>query len=261
MKGDTGLPDISVCVAVYRRHDEPNLSSLRASLPAALGGLRGELIVALNGVSAVDAGVPAGVATVAFDRNRGVPIAWNAAARLARAPVLCVVNDDVVLGEDSLLLLQRALTREPMAGVVGPVGTHWNIARAEHVSYLDLRDLSPGELVECEVVSGFLMVTPKRVFDAIDGFDESYTPCGFEEVDYCTAVRMRTGLSCFAVAGVHAAHEFGVSAARPWRRIRFEGRSESIKSIARRNRRHFLAKWSAAAADAPGGDHERSIRQ
>jgi hypothetical protein len=66
----------------------------------ALGSLRGELIVALNGVSAEEAGVPNDASVVAFDVNRGVPAAWNAAARLARAPVLCVVNDDVILGYD-----------------------------------------------------------------------------------------------------------------------------------------------------------------
>jgi hypothetical protein len=255
MARDSSAPDISVCVAVYKRHSEPNLGSLVASLPGALGHLKAELIVALNGVTAAEAGIPAGSACVAFDVNRGVPVAWNAAARRARAPVLCVVNDDVVLGRDSLLLLHRALTREPAAGVVGPVGTRWDITRAQHLSRLSLEQLSPGELRECEVVSGFLFATPKRVFDDIGGFEEAYTPCGFEEVDYCTAVRLRGGLSCFAVAGIEFTHVFAVSAARPWHRVHFEGRSESIRSISRRNRRHFLAKWSATDPGAVAARH------
>jgi hypothetical protein len=252
----SNVPDISICVAVYRRHGEPNLGSLSASLPGALGHLKAELIVALNGITAPDAGVPAGCTCVAFDVNRGVPVAWNAAARRARAPVLCVVNDDVVLGRDSLVLLHRALMREPAAGVVGPVGTRWDIGRAQHLSYLSLEQLSPGEMRECEVVSGFLMATPKHVFDKVGGFEEAYTPCGFEEVDYCTAVRLQAGLSCFAVAGVESTHAFSISAARSWRRVHYDGRSESIKSISRRNRRHFLAKWSAMdpGSSPPSGE-------
>jgi GT2 family glycosyltransferase len=263
-------PDISICVAVYKRHGEPNLSSLAASLPQALGRLKGELIVALNGVSAADAGVPADastvvfdgdISTVAFEVNRGVPVAWNAAARLGRAPVLCVVNDDVVLGRDSLALLHEALMREPTAGVVGPVGTRWDIARARHLSYVDLEEFSPGELRECEVVSGFLFATPKQVFERIGGFEEAYTPCGFEEVDFCTAVRLDTGLRCFAVAGVQLTHEFAISSARSWRRIHYEGRSESLKSISARNRLHFLRKWSALAGGKAVERHEARPHQ
>jgi GT2 family glycosyltransferase len=256
MTHDPATPSISICVAVYKRHGEPNLGSLTASLPAALGQLNGELIVALNGISAADAGVPDDALTVAFEVNRGVSVAWNAAARLARSPVLCVVNDDVVFGRDSLVLLHQALTGEPTAGAVGPVGTRWDIARAQHLSYLDLEGLSPGELRECEVVSGFLFATPKRLFDSIGGFDEAYTPCGFEEVDYCTAVRLEAGLSCFAVAGVEFAHAFSISAAPSWRRVRYEGRSESLRSISRRNRLHFLAKWPAAGSGEATKRHE-----
>ncbi len=261
MTRDPTTPDISVCVAVYKQHREPNLSSLNASMSDALGPLRGELIVALNGVSAEAAGVPNDASAVAFDVNRGVPVAWNAAARLARAPVLCVVNDDVVLGHDSLALLHQALGREPSAGVVGPVGTRWDITLAQHLSYLSLEELLPGELRECEVVSGFLLATPKHVFDSVGGFEEAYTPCGYEEVDYCTAVRLRAGLSCFAVAGVEFTHKFSISAARSWRRVHYDGRSESIKSISRRNRRHFLAKWSAIDAGAVAVRHGASPDQ
>jgi GT2 family glycosyltransferase len=261
MARDSGTPDISICVAVYKRHGEPNLGSLVASLPGALGQLKGELVVALNGITAADAAVPADSSRVAFEVNRGVPMAWNAAARLARAPVLCIVNDDVILGRDSLVLLHRALTRESTAGVVGPVGTRWDITHAQHLSYLGLEELPRGELRECEVVSGFLFATPKHVFDSIGGFEEAYTPCGYEEVDYCTAVRLRAGLNCFAVAGVEFTHKFSISAARSWRRVHYDGRSESIKSISRRNRRHFLAKWSAIDAGAVAVRHGASPDQ
>ena len=71
--------DLSVCVPVYRVHDAPNLATLAASVPAALGGLRGELVVALNGIAAAAAGVPDGVRSVDLGVNRGVSPGWNAA--------------------------------------------------------------------------------------------------------------------------------------------------------------------------------------
>ena len=122
--------------------------------------------------------------------------------------------------------------------MVGPVGTRWDVSRALHLEWLDLTGLPQGELRECEVVSGFLFATRRATFAAADGFDEA---------------RLDLGLRCYAVAGVEQSHEFRVTRAwRPWRRIRFDGRSESMRSIDRRNRRHFLAKWSARAAPSNG---------
>jgi hypothetical protein len=64
-------------------------------------------------------------------------------------------------------------------------------------------------------------------------------------------VRAR-GLRCYAVAGVEHEHEFGVSRpAPPWRRARWDGRSQSVWWIHRRNRRHFLRKWASAAPVEP----------
>src|SRR5205085_2683819 len=109
--------------------------------------------------------------------------------------------------------------------------------------------LGPGELRECDVVSGFLFATPRQVYDEIGGFDEVYTPASFEEVDYCTAVRLSLGLHCYVVGGVEHEHEWGISATgKPWRRVRFDGRSELLWSIHRRNRRHYLSKWAKSSA-------------
>jgi GT2 family glycosyltransferase len=115
------MPDISICVAVYKAHSAPNLASLATEVHAALDGLEGELVVALNGISAQAAGVPRDATTVEFPVNRGVSVAWNAAARRARGQALCVINDDVSLGPRSLRLLHSALLDDPDAGVVGPV--------------------------------------------------------------------------------------------------------------------------------------------
>jgi GT2 family glycosyltransferase len=244
---------VSVCVAVYRAHAAPNVATLHAALPDALDGHEGELVVALNGISATDAGVPGGVRTVPLDVNRGVAPGWNAAARVAGGSTLVFANDDVELGPHALTLMHDALEAHPEAGVVGPVGTRWDIPAGEHRDWLHTEDLEPGTLAECEVVSGFLFACRAETYRAGGGFAEFYAPASWEEVDFCTAVRAH-GLRNYAVAGVHAPHEWGVSRRQmPWARVRFDGRSETWRSIHRRNRRHFLDKWATHPLDPVTG--------
>jgi len=234
---------VSVCVPVYRAHAEPNLSTLAASMEQALDGLRGELVIALNGISAADAGVPPAALVVDLGLNRGVSPGWNAAAAAATGAVLVFANDDVVLGARSLRLLHDALSAHAEAGVVGPVGTRWDLSVPKHLEWVDLSGREPGELEACEVISGFLFATRSEVLETVGGFDEAYAPCSYEEVDFCTDVRMRLGLQCYAVAGVKTEHEYGISVASPWKRIRHNGRSELLRSIHVRNERHFKSKW------------------
>ncbi len=245
------MPDVSVCVPVYREHAAPNLRTLGAALPAALGAMSGELVVALNGIAPDAAEVPDGARTVDLGVNRGVAPGWNAAAAAARGDALCFANDDVELGPRAVEVLVRALRAHPDAGVVGPVGTRWDIPAGEHRSWLDLTGRPEGDVEPCEVVSGFLFACRRDVYDRLGGFDEFYAPLSWEEVDFCTAARV-AGLRCYAVAGVEVAHEFGVSRpTAPWKRYRWDGRSQAVWSIHRRNRRHFLRKWAALAPAAP----------
>jgi GT2 family glycosyltransferase len=245
------VPEVSVCVAVYRRHEPPNLASLGTQLAAALGGLEGELVVALNGIDAVAAEAPSDAVTVELEVNRGVAPGWNAAARAARGEVLCFANDDVALGRGALALLAEVLRERPEAGVVGPVGTRWDIRGSRHLDWVDLSGRAPGEVEPCEVVSGFLFACRRETYFAVGGFDERYAPLSWEEVDFCTAVRAR-GLRCYAVAGVDHEHEWGVSSRQPpWRRVHWDGRSQIIWWIHRRNRRRFSRKWSQVQLGEP----------
>ena len=235
--------EVSVCVPVYRAHPAPNVAGLAAALPAALGERKGELVVALNGIAAAAAGVPDSLRTVALPANRGVAPGWNAAARASAGQILVFANDDVVLGERSLARLASALDERPDAGIVGPVGGIWNRSTWEHETTVAPTD----GIAACDAVSGFLFATRRETWDAVNGFDEVYAPASWEEIDFNMAVQ-QMGLRSYAVAGVEAAHEWGISARqRPWKTVRWNGRRELLWSIHRRNRRHFLSKWSAPA--------------
>ena len=237
---------VSVCVPVYKAHPQPNLAGVASRLDAALDGLGGELVVALNGITAREAEAPAWACTVDLGENRGVSPGWNAAAAAARGRVLVFCNDDVLLGDGSLRLLYEALAEHPEAGVVGPDGTIWDLTVPKHLERLDLSGRPAGELEACEVISGYLFAMRAEVWDALGGFDEAYAPCTMEEVDLCTDVRMRLGMKCYAVAGVQVEHEYGISHTRPWKRIRHNGRSEFLRTIHVRNERHFRRKWREA---------------
>jgi GT2 family glycosyltransferase len=250
---------ISVCVAAYRTHAAPNLSTLALELPDALAGEAGELVVALNGIGASCAGVPAWARTVDLGANLGVAPGWNAAAKAAQGDVLVFCNDDVELGEGALAMLSQALRQDAAAGVVGPAGSRWDLRGGAHLGPVlseghhelpagapgaSLVDAEDQEMVECDVVSGFLFACRRCDWEAVGGFDEHYAPASWEEVDFCTAVRARGG-HCYVVAGVNCKHEWGVSKRQlPWARARWAGRSETWRSIHRRNRRHFMQKWS-----------------
>jgi GT2 family glycosyltransferase len=233
---------ISVCVAVHRVHEAPNVAGIARALDAALDGGEGELVVALNGVEANALGVEGRAVTVGMGVNRGVAPAWNAAAEAAGGDVLAFCNDDVELGAGALARLADALALEPRA-VVGPVGSRWDLVRGRHVDWVH-PGAAAGQLAPCDVVSGFLFACTRETFARAGGFDEYYAPASWEEVDFCTAVRAGGG-ACYAVGGVDCRHEWGVSSRQlPWARARWDGRSETWRSIHRRNRRHFLAKWS-----------------
>ncbi len=159
----TGDVEVSVCVPVYRAHGEPNLATLDATIAPALDGLSGELVVALNGISADDALVPRTATAVDLGENRGVSPGWNAAASAARGRVLVFANDDVLLGPLALAMMHEVLTTRPEAGVVGPDGTLWDLSAPKHLERLDLSGLQAGELRACDVVSGYLFAVRREV--------------------------------------------------------------------------------------------------
>jgi GT2 family glycosyltransferase len=233
--------DVSVCVAVYRAHSEPNVASLHGSLAPALGGLRGELVVALNGISASAAGVPEAASAVSLPDNLGVAPGWNAAARAATGEFLVFANDDVVLGRGSLERLVAVLRERPEVGVVGPVGSNYD---REAWRPIGMVDPAGGAVEECDAVSGFLFATRRATWVAVGGFDEAYAPASWEEIDFNCAVQ-RSGLRSYAIGGLGVRHEWGISRRQPpWRMLRWGGRRELLWSIHRRNRRHFLRKWA-----------------
>jgi GT2 family glycosyltransferase len=232
---------MSVCVPVYRVRETRNIHTLVSGLGDALTSGDCELVVALNGADPASVSIPIQARVVDLGVNRGVAAGWNAAADAARGDILTFANDDTELDASALYEMRAALDSLPGAGVVGPMGMTQIPTRYGRRSPITANDAA----LEVASVYGFLMAMRRDVYDQAGGFDERYTPCLWEEIDFCTAVRVKLGLSCYALPGLNVRHRFDVSARRslPWNRIWYSGCSESLRSIRRRNRRLFFEKW------------------
>jgi GT2 family glycosyltransferase len=235
---------ISVCVPAYQPSAAGRLRRLADAVPAALGSCEGELVVVLNGVPHEVA--PPGTTAVPLPQNVGVAAGWNAAARAASGNLLAFANDDVSLGAESLSALADVLIGHPDVGIVGPEAVSAGVLPAPDAGQL------VGGGVVAEAVLGALLMVRRADYDAVGGFDEAYTPCLWEEIDFAYAVRSRLGLRCVAVP-VAFDHQARISARRswPWARVQFSGGSESLWSIRRRNRRRLEAKWGIVGRQAP----------
>jgi GT2 family glycosyltransferase len=234
---------ISVCVPVHRRHEPPNVHSLARSLPSALAGQSGELVIALNGVAEEPASSPVTTRVVDLGENRGVAAGWNAAARAAEGAILAFANDDTELGPGALAELTTALDSLPRAGVVGPLGMERIPRRFEHLR--PAASETRNQPTQVSALFGFLMAVRREVYEAVGGFDERYSPCLWEEIDFGTAVRDRLGLLCYQLPGLAVRHEFGISARRswPWVRVPYAEGRPTLRAIRHRNRRLYASKW------------------
>ncbi len=173
--------------------------------------------------------------------------ACNAGARLARAPVTLLLNNDAYPIGDALTPLAAAFDRADVAiaggalffedgvtqaaGLVVLPNAHWHYA---------CRNLPPdlgAVRRSCDAlgVSGAAMAVRTQWFVENGGFDESFVN-GFEDVDLCLRARER-GLTIAYVAGARFAHYEAASAGR------FEREAE--------NERHFYARWSASMSVLP----------
>ncbi len=154
---------------------------------------------------AVDAsGLP--IRYIEHGTNRGIPTGWNTASRATDAPINVLINDDVIVAQGWLEPLVYVLENSPR---VGCVGQNWHAFLPEDATGLLVspesdRDVVPRDPVSKQqdptrralegtwpgrvmVPTGQLFAFRREDFDAIGGFDETYTSF-FEESDFSTSM-------------------------------------------------------------------------
>jgi GT2 family glycosyltransferase len=175
------------------------------------------------------------------DRNLGFGPACNRGAEVARGDALLFLNPDCVIAPDAIESLGAIAATHPSIGLLGvdvrtPDGvpargnrrrdptlrrafmSFTGLARfASRWPSLEGVEMSPSDATTpsieyVEAVSGACMFLPRRVFDALGGFDEGYF-LHVEDLDLCRRVR-DAGYSVAIAHTVRARHVQGSSSRR-----------------------------------------------
>jgi GT2 family glycosyltransferase len=172
--------------------------------------------------------------------NVGVARAWNMGAMMAEGDILCWSNDDVIVGPGAVERLVEVLESDPSVGEVGAHGG-MRYMRGPNSGHCE-RMIESDRVEEADEISGYLFLTKRSVFEEVGGFDNSFTPAFYEEIDYSFKVRAK-GYKCLVVPGVDVKHRkmHGVSAKRV--AVDYLGRTERTDEITRRNHEYFVRKW------------------
>ena len=202
--------DYSIIIPVFNREDLTR-QCLATLSPTLAGAGDGEVIVVDNGSTPATAAVLAAfpwVKVIRNERNLGFAVACNQGARVATGTYVVHLNNDTK-ALDGWLARMLARFEEPDVGVVGakllfPDDTlqHAGVLLMPnrfgpegfgpyHFLWRAPQDARGGlTSKDFEVVTGACLVTPRKLFLDLGGFDERYWN-GYEDVDYCLGVRAR----------------------------------------------------------------------
>lgn len=175
-----------------------------------------------------------GAQVIEMGRNAGYPVAVNAGLTVATAPLVLLLNPDIVVSPGSLEQCLEVLIADPTVGLVGPATTTPDgrpepaaarrDRRAGHIllESLGLVHLSrrlDRQMVhnrsrdrDVDAVNGAFMLMRTDLLRELGGLDETVFMY-LEDADLCRRVR-DAGFRVRFVAGAGAVHEGGASTAR-----------------------------------------------
>lgn len=191
-------------------------------------------------------------------QNAGFARANNRGAVRASADLLLFLNPDTEIGTGTLEAMRQVFGERPDAGVVGCrllnsdgsvqtscikafpsiagefLDSAWLIRHFPGWRLWGATALLPGkrEMVPVDCISGACLMIPRRLFQAVGGFDDSYFMYS-EDVDLCWKVRQAGWTNYFTAAG-EVVHHGGASSAQ-------RGRSFEIV-IARQSRMDWFRR-------------------
>ena len=133
-------------------------------------------------------------------KNVGFSKAANIALQRTSGDYVVFVDDDArVVTRNWLPHLYRQIKGNPRIGIVGckVILPNQRILCSDYFFY-PAKDIRIGEIDqgqknyvrECDALAGTCWLMRRQVFDQIGGFDESFFPDGFEDIDYCLRARL-----------------------------------------------------------------------
>lgn len=212
----------------WRHHLRRQLKMFDAAPPS------WELLLIGNGVELPDA-------AHCFPENVGVAKAWNWGLAAAKGEFTCLLNQDASSSLTELEKLSAYLGRNPDVLAAGPVGSTWDFATMSSLAVQH-----PSVAQDTDVVSGFCFTVRTQALLEAGGIDPALSPFSYEEVDIALTAR-RLGMRVVALPDVAVKHSFGISAARPRRRVKWEGATVRVGEVSTRNREYMIRKFRALA--------------
>jgi GT2 family glycosyltransferase len=247
LRRGAGLPErplVSIIMLVL--HGAANAAACLDSIAGA-GGPAHEVIVVANGTG--DAGLEPldgreDHTRIRLALNTGFAQGCNVGSHLARGKYLVFLNDDVIVESGWLQPLMDVAVTVPNAGVVGSL-VLFPDGRIQDAGGLIWRDGIPtrigfGEAVvpesakllhDVDYVSGCAMLVPRSVWWRVGGFDTTFFPAYFEDVDF--ALRLHElGLRVLCEPRSRVRHAVASSTSESWRQF-----------IITRNHERLMRRW------------------
>lgn len=159
-----------------------------------------EIIIVNDSNIGLDLGETNAFVKVFQNRAKGVASARNFGALKAKYDLLLFIDDDIILKEDTLLILLDFLNKYPKSSVnfnwIYPPETNHIIEKTKFGRYLNRNGFSSlkgwiggGSFVENSIIpvsnlAAFFLPIRKEIYEKINGFDESFPYAGAEDYDF-----------------------------------------------------------------------------
>ncbi|MBV9406890.1 MAG: glycosyltransferase family 2 protein, partial [Acidobacteriaceae bacterium] len=239
--------DASVIVLAYRT--TANARACIQSILAAETRTSFEIILLLNGVGIAEAnrlGTLARTRIIRAPLNLGFSRGNNLAALQSKTEFIVFVNDDARVEDGWLDELLRTARLNPVAGAVGscilfPDGklqeagsVIWSDGTTAPIGRGDQTIDGPAASVQdVDFCSANGLLVRRSTWDAVGGFDPSFYPAYYEDVDLCLAIRHRFGQRVLYEPRSRLRHSEAMSSDYDFRTFLFA-----------RNVRRLRQKWS-----------------
>ena len=186
--------------------------------------------------------------------NRGFANACNIGARESSGEYLLFLNSDVIVSAEAISLSAAYLRTHPEAGVLGihtllPDGTLDGgckrgfptpfaslcyflkldriFPRSHSVARYHMLYLPEDQTQAVESVSGAYLMTPRAVFDKLDGWDEDFFMYG-EDIDFCYRAK-KAGYETVYFADASIVHKHGGSSTKSGKHAKSDAFYESMR--------------------------------
>lgn len=133
-------------------------------------------------------------------KNLGYIRNVNNAAKFAKGKYVYFLNNDTIVQKHWLQEMVKVFAMHPNVGVVGSkiIKADGNLQECGVLMFADFFSCHRSSNVfahenmyvkKCDYVSGCSLLTPKKLFEQIGGFDEIYAPAYSDDPDYCLAAK------------------------------------------------------------------------